>query len=164
MDIGDFMEQLNRSELRKKIMTILYQINIYEKNKMIFDVDQVIHEVLEIDNEFVKEDVYGVLTYRNDIDELAKIIILIGKGQVLYDGSLQKLKNNYANKKYITVNTKDAINIRTKGVLKKEKTKDGYLFTIDSKELNISDFLNVISKKVQIEDVEIDINPADIKM
>ena len=27
------MEQ-NRSELRKKIMTILYQINVYEKNKM----------------------------------------------------------------------------------------------------------------------------------
>ena len=92
----------------------------------------------------------------SDIDALAKRIILIGKGQVLYDGSLQKLKNNYANKKYIMVNTKDAINIRTKGVLKKEKTKDGYLFTINSKELNISDFLNVISKKVQIEDVEID--------
>lgn len=71
MDVGDFMEQLNRSELRKKIMTILYQINIYEKNKMPYEVDQVIHEVLEIDNEFVKEVVYGVLTYRNEIDELA---------------------------------------------------------------------------------------------
>ena len=65
------MEQLNRSELRKKIMTILYQINIYEKNKIKFDVDSVIKEVCEIDNEFVKDIVYGVITYRNDIDELA---------------------------------------------------------------------------------------------
>ena len=65
------MEQLNRSELRKKIMTILYQINIYEKNKIEFDVDSVIKEVCEIDNEFVKDMVYGVITYKNDIDELA---------------------------------------------------------------------------------------------
>lgn len=65
------MEQLNRSELRKKIMTILYQINIYEKNKIKFDVDSVIKEVCEIDNEFVKDMVYGVITYKNDIDTLA---------------------------------------------------------------------------------------------
>ncbi len=65
------MEQLNRSELRKKIMTILYQINIYEKNKIKFDVDSVIKEVCEIDNEFVKDMVYGVITYKNDIDNLA---------------------------------------------------------------------------------------------
>ena len=52
-------------------MTILYQINIYEKNKIKFDVDSVIKEVCEIDNEFVKDMVYGVITYKNDIDELA---------------------------------------------------------------------------------------------
>ena len=28
------MEHLNRSELRKIIMTILYQINVYDKNKI----------------------------------------------------------------------------------------------------------------------------------
>ena len=92
----------------------------------------------------------------SDIDALAKRIILIGKGQALYDGSLQKLKNNYANKKYITVKTKDTLNIRNKGIIKKEKDKNGYKFIIDSKQLNISEFLNLISKKIQIEDVEID--------
>ena len=92
----------------------------------------------------------------SDIDALAKRIILIGKGQVLYDGSLQKLKNNYANKRYISVKTKDSLNIRNKGIIQKEKVKDGYNFYIDSKTINISDFLSIISKKVQIEDVEID--------
>lgn len=92
----------------------------------------------------------------SDIDALAKRIILIGKGQVLYDGSLQKLKNNYANKRYISVKTKDSLNIRNKGIIQKEKVKDGYNFCIDSKTINISDFLSIISKKVQIEDVEID--------
>ena len=63
--------KLSRSELRKKIMTILYQINIYKNNKMDYNVDEVIKEVLDQDNEFVKEVVYGILTYQNDIDTLA---------------------------------------------------------------------------------------------
>lgn len=65
------MEQLNRTELRKKIMTILYQINVYEKHKMSYQIDDIIKEVLEIDNEFVKEMTYGVITYKNEIDKKA---------------------------------------------------------------------------------------------
>ena len=65
------MEQRNRSELRKKIMTILYQINVYQNNKMSYDIDSMIKEVVEIDSEFVKETVYGVITYKSDIDVIA---------------------------------------------------------------------------------------------
>ena len=65
------MEQINRSELRKKIMTILYQMNVYEANKMEYNVDTLIRESLEIDNEFVKEIVYGVITYKQDLKILA---------------------------------------------------------------------------------------------
>lgn len=61
----------SRSELRKKIMTILYQIHMYKNNKMEYSVDDILREVLEIDNEFVKEIVYGVITYQNEINELA---------------------------------------------------------------------------------------------
>ena len=61
----------NRSESRKKIMTILYQMNVYDKNKMSYDVEDIIKEVSEVDNEFIKEITYGVITYRNDIDALA---------------------------------------------------------------------------------------------
>lgn len=52
-------------------MTILYQINVYEKNKMQYEVDNIIKEVCEIENEFIKDIVYGVITYKNDIDKLA---------------------------------------------------------------------------------------------
>lgn len=65
------MEQKNRSELRKDIMTILYQINVYKNNKMLYNIDEIIKEVVEIDNEFVKESVYGVITYENEIIEIA---------------------------------------------------------------------------------------------
>ena len=92
----------------------------------------------------------------SDIEALAKRIILIGKGKVLYDGSLRKLKNKYDNNKYITVITDDKLSIRNKGILSKEKTKDGYKLVIDSSIINISDFLNLISKKISIKDIEID--------
>jgi N utilization substance protein B len=62
---------MNRSELRKLIMTVLYQINVYKKNKISFDIDSIIKEVVLIENEFVKEIVYGVETYQNEIDEIA---------------------------------------------------------------------------------------------
>ena len=61
----------SRSELRVSIMTILYQINMYKKNKIEYNVDDVIKEVIEVDNEFVKETVYGVITHETDIDSLA---------------------------------------------------------------------------------------------
>ena len=61
----------SRSELRKKIMIILYQMNVYDVNKVDYTVDEVINSVLDIDNEFVKDVVYGVITYKNDIDEMA---------------------------------------------------------------------------------------------
>lgn len=52
-------------------MTILYQIGIYRKNHIQYDVDDVIKEVVEIDNEFVKDTVYGVMTYEKELIETA---------------------------------------------------------------------------------------------
>lgn len=71
MYIGDFMRQLTRSELRKNIMTILYQINVYNLNKIEYDTEDIIKEVNPIDNEFVKDIVYGVITKKEEIDKLA---------------------------------------------------------------------------------------------
>lgn len=65
------MEQLNRSESRKVIMTILYQINVYESNKIDYNIDDVIKENVEIDNEFIKEVVKGVLNNKETIDNKA---------------------------------------------------------------------------------------------
>lgn len=64
-----------RSELRNTIMVILYQIDIYEDKKIPCDIDAIIKENLEIDNEFVKDIVYGVTTYKEKIDEIANSLI-----------------------------------------------------------------------------------------
>ena len=69
--MGDFMKQLTRTELRKNIMTILYQINVYTLNKIEYNVEDIIKDVNPIDNEFVKDIVYGVITKKDEIDKLA---------------------------------------------------------------------------------------------
>ena len=59
----------SRSELREKIMTILYQITLYKKSKMEYDVEEVIKENVEIENEFVKDMVYGIITNYDELTE-----------------------------------------------------------------------------------------------
>ena len=61
---------ITRSELREKVMTILYQIDLYMQNKIEYNIDDVIKENTEIENEFVKDMVYGVITYRDILDEI----------------------------------------------------------------------------------------------
>ena len=63
--------QINRSEARYKAMTILYQINLYKKNKINYVVEDVIKEQLEIQNDFVNELVYGVINNKEEIDSVA---------------------------------------------------------------------------------------------
>ncbi len=62
---------MNRSEARGVIMTILYQVFMYEKSNIDYDLDEVFSENLKIDNSFVKEMVTGVLDKKSDIDNIA---------------------------------------------------------------------------------------------
>ena len=65
----------SRSELRNTIMVILYQMDIYEERNIEYQIDDVIKENLEIDNEFVKDIVYGVTTYKDELDKIANSLI-----------------------------------------------------------------------------------------
>ena len=62
---------IKRSELREKIMIILYQIDINRSQNIEFNVEEIINDNLDIDNEFVRDIVYGVITYESDIIETA---------------------------------------------------------------------------------------------
>lgn len=60
-----------RSELREKAMVILYQIDIMKSNKVDFNIEELISENLEIDSDFVRNVVYGVVTHMDQLNELA---------------------------------------------------------------------------------------------
>ena len=57
----------SRSELREKIMVILYQIDINRSQHIDYNVEEIISSNLDIDNEFVRDIVYGVITYEDEI-------------------------------------------------------------------------------------------------
>ena len=60
---------LTRTEAREKIMVILYQIDFYRKEKIEYNLEDVFHENLEMDNKYVKDIVNGVLENQEKIDE-----------------------------------------------------------------------------------------------
>lgn len=65
------MSEMNRSKLRETAMTALYQIFIYESNKISYDINKVIKDLLEVENDFVNSLVDGVLNNKKEIDEIA---------------------------------------------------------------------------------------------
>lgn len=58
---------MNRNEARAVIMTILYQVFMYQKDNIEYELDEVIKENLTIDNDFVKEMVHGVLDKKEEL-------------------------------------------------------------------------------------------------
>lgn len=61
--------KLTRTQAREKIMIILYQIDIYVKENISFDIDEVIKENLDMDNKYVRDIVNGVMENMEDIDK-----------------------------------------------------------------------------------------------
>ncbi len=62
--------KLNRTQAREKIMVILYQIDLYSKGNISYEVEDVINENLEMDNKYVRDVVYGVLENIEKIDSI----------------------------------------------------------------------------------------------
>ena len=60
-----------RSLLREKIMVILYQYDLMKTNKLECNIDDIMHDNMDQENDFVKDMVYGVITYQNELDKLA---------------------------------------------------------------------------------------------
>lgn len=90
----------NRSELREIIMKIIYQTLILKESNLETDVEALIHEQLEIENEFVNDSVYGILKYYSEIETIVnstmkewemrrlnkvdQAILLLGSYELLY--------------------------------------------------------------------------------
>ena len=62
---------VSRSELREKIMTILYQFEMYKRSKYEYNIEDVIKENVDIKSEFVDSIVNGVLEKQTELDEIA---------------------------------------------------------------------------------------------
>ena len=62
---------VTRSELREKIMIILYQYDLMKNSNLDCDIEAIIKDNVEVENDFIKDMVYGVITYKDELDKLA---------------------------------------------------------------------------------------------
>ena len=67
---GDFMA-LSRTESREKIMILLYQALLYEKNNINYDIDDMINNELEEQNEYIYKSLNEIINNQNKLIELA---------------------------------------------------------------------------------------------
>lgn len=61
----------NRSELREVIMKVLYQVFLFQESKIDYQLKDLIHEQLEVENQFVDDCIHGVLEHQEDIVKMA---------------------------------------------------------------------------------------------
>lgn len=61
----------NRSSLREIIVKVLYQIYIYEKGNVTYNVDELIKEHMIAENEFIKTSLIDIIERQKEIDALA---------------------------------------------------------------------------------------------
>lgn len=66
---GDFVD-LSRMKARKIAMIILYQILLYDKNKIEYDIDKVISDNILDNNEYIENMIKGIV---NDLDNLKEL-------------------------------------------------------------------------------------------
>lgn len=97
----------------------------------------------------------------SDIEALAKRIILIGKGKLLYDGSLNKLKKEYDYIRKIRVDTKDYVKLNKDYIISEKKEENSIYYEIDIRKTEISNFVNLLSKTFNIIDIDIDSSNLD---
>lgn len=61
----------SRSELREIIMKVIYQTYILDKTKNNYDVDDLIKEQLEVENDYVRDCINGIIKNQKEINKLA---------------------------------------------------------------------------------------------
>lgn len=92
-----------------------------------------------------------------DIEALTNRIILIGKGKILYDGSLEEIKNKYKDKMTINVKfkyTDKKIKIKQAKII--EQTEESATLVLKHKDENMADILNELTNQVEIVDLNIE--------
>ena len=92
-----------------------------------------------------------------DIEALTERIILIGKGKILYDGSLNDIKNQYNENRKINLKfkyTDKIINLPNANIL--EQTEESASIVLKHNDESIADVLNELTNQVEVVDISIE--------
>lgn len=109
----------------------------------------------------------------NDIESLCKRIVMIDKGSLVYDGSLEEMKTRFGNYREVNMslinnNDLDKMNFvqyfkADTNDIKINKGKEKVTVIFDSGKISISDMLEYILKNTQLRDISVnDVNIEEI--
>lgn len=90
-----------------------------------------------------------------DIEALTKRILLIGKGKILLDGSLDELMKRYSRYKTITVQTSGGEFSEVSGLTVNSAEDGRAVFTVDTSVLSVSNAVSLITEKAEITDLSV---------
>lgn len=91
-----------------------------------------------------------------DIETLTKRIILIGRGRILMDGSLEEIRKQFSTSKRLTVEHGGGTIALCEGLLPVSARNQLEVFDIDLLKLSVSDAIAWISKQVEVSDISVD--------
>ena len=96
----------------------------------------------------------------SDIEKLCKRVIIVNKGQIVLDDTMENLKYHYLNKKIIDAKMKEKINLEDVDGITILKDKDYNLkLEVDLKKKSISDAINLLNT-----DKIVDINISNVPL
>ena len=97
----------------------------------------------------------------SDIEKLCKRVIIINKGQVVLDDTMENLKYHYLNKKIVEVKSKEKINLNNEdGIIVLKEKETNLKLEIDTRKKNLSDVLKLIDPE-NIIDINISNTPLE---
>ncbi len=92
----------------------------------------------------------------NDIEAVTNRIILIGKGQILFDGDFAEIKKRYSKVKTIEVEfEKDYENIELEGYQLLKHNKTSAVYKSEKENFKLTKFIEIVEKKFKISDINI---------
>ncbi|WP_337588377.1 ABC transporter ATP-binding protein [Paenibacillus gorillae] len=98
----------------------------------------------------------------NDIEALAHRILLIGKGTLLYDGSVQGLRGRFSTKRTITADYREStVPLQLPGASILSWTPDRAIISVDTEQVLMAEVLTQLSSQVELLDVAIDTQPIE---
>jgi len=98
----------------------------------------------------------------NDIEMLADRILMIGKGTLLYDGTLDDLRSRFGTQRVITIDYHEhAEPVDIPGAARLSWSPTRATFSVDTEKVKIANVISRLSEQIELEDVSIDTKPVE---
>lgn len=98
----------------------------------------------------------------NDIEALADRVILIGKGNLLYDGKIEELRKQFGSQKTISADfRKNTDPIEIAGATVLSRSSEQVVLCIDTEQVNTSEVITQLTNSFELIDVSIESQPIE---